>query len=636
MRLRAAILVMGIAGGISGLRAAEDGYVAAGACQGCHPQIYRTYLQTGMGRSFGKLESAAPVENWDQKNTFYHAASDRYYAVFRRGGKHYLRRHQIGYGGTEANIVEKQIDYVIGSGNHARSYVHRTKDGRLLELPLSWYAAEGGYWAMSPGFDRPDHPDFRREISQNCLFCHNGYPAVAGGGMAEGIDCQRCHGPGREHVNTAAAGGQPDAIRASIVNPARLGAERQMEVCMQCHLQTTSRPLPHALRRYDRTVFSYRPGEPLGDYMIHFDHARGGPYNEKFEVNGGAYRFRKSQCYLQSKGRMTCTTCHDPHHVLRGEAAQNHYQQVCLSCHSIRLAKFGPGEHPSGAQGCTGCHMPRRRTEDAIHVVMTDHRIQRQRPAGDLLAPRKEIQNIQESAYSGDVELYYPPDLLDTPENRLYLALAQVKDLVNLKGGIPRLEKAIAGRQPTQAEFYFDLAEAYRKSGQHDRAIEFYTQAIRRKRDFIKAHNYLGEVLLRKGETHQAIALLENALKAAPRDTDLLTTLAVAYGQTGKVKDSVRLLTVAVEINPDLPLAWLNLGVSLEQEGRNGAAATAYRNAIRRQPDFARAHNHLANLLASQGDLRQAAYHYRKALEGSDQAAREAARSALEKMPPAR
>ena len=40
---------------------------------------------------------------------------------------------------------------MLGSGNHARSYLHRTARGTLVELPLGWYSEKGGYWAMSPG-----------------------------------------------------------------------------------------------------------------------------------------------------------------------------------------------------------------------------------------------------------------------------------------------------------------------------------------------------------------------------------------------------------------------------------------------------------------------------------------------------
>ena len=54
------------------------------------------------------------------------------------------RRHQVGPGGAEVNVLEAAADYVIGSGNHARTFVHRAADGRLMQMPLSWYAERGG------------------------------------------------------------------------------------------------------------------------------------------------------------------------------------------------------------------------------------------------------------------------------------------------------------------------------------------------------------------------------------------------------------------------------------------------------------------------------------------------------------
>ena len=64
------------------------------------------------------------------------------------------------------NVDEKRIDLVVGSGNHARTYLHRTSEGKLTELPVSWYSEKGGYWAMSPGCDRSDPEDLTRSFPQ--------------------------------------------------------------------------------------------------------------------------------------------------------------------------------------------------------------------------------------------------------------------------------------------------------------------------------------------------------------------------------------------------------------------------------------------------------------------------------------
>ena len=56
---------------------------------------------------------------------------------------------------------------------------------------------------------------------------------------------------------------------------------------------------------------------------------------------------------------------------------------MCLGCHRASLDKrvaldklVGLSRHTASAD-CIGCHMPKRRTDDAVHVVMTDHWIQR-------------------------------------------------------------------------------------------------------------------------------------------------------------------------------------------------------------------------------------------------------------------
>ena len=148
-------------------------YADAASCSTCHEDIARTYSLTGMGRAFSKVVSS----EFPTPNRVYHKASDRYYTMVERDGRFYQRRHQIGFGGQETNAFELEAHFVVGSGNHARTFLHRTADGRLLQLPVSWYAERGGYWAMSPGYDKPAHLDFRRVIDAGCMSCHNGYPA---------------------------------------------------------------------------------------------------------------------------------------------------------------------------------------------------------------------------------------------------------------------------------------------------------------------------------------------------------------------------------------------------------------------------------------------------------------------------
>lgn len=599
------------------LETADSGYVNSTICGACHQEILRSYRLTGMGRSLYRPSPENLVEDYKIHNQFYSQTSDRYYTMLERNGKLYQRRHQIGFDGKETNIAEKDIDFVVGSGNHARSYLHRNPDGTLIQLPVSWYTEQGGYWAMSPGYDRPTQPDFRRTLTDECLFCHSSYPnqsANATGGepvldnrIPEGIDCQRCHGPGRAHVRAAGSGkSTPEAIRRAILNPARLNRDRQLETCMQCHLETTSRELPHAIRRYDRGPFSYRPGEPLGDYFVAFDQAPVSGRDDRFEIAHAAYRLRKSACFQASQ--MTCTTCHDPHQQTSGQEAVRQYVAACRTCHAAAHAS----NMPVGAN-CVNCHMPKRRTEDAVHVVMTDHYIQR-RPGRDSLAPLREQNFAKYDTYRGEVVLYYPPQLPETPDNQLYLDVAQVRDGADLAAGIPRLQRDLEKYKPGRAEFYFELAEAYSKSGDQAGAIHWYDEALNRRPDFRPALEQLGVALIASGNLPRAAETLEKAVAGPAPGAAALTNLGVAYLKQGKLEPAEHVLHRALGVNPDAPEALNLIGLLSAQNGNRAAAEASYRQAISIQPDFAEAHYNLANLLAAMGRYPEAQFHFEKAI----------------------
>jgi len=525
--------------------AAESGYVDPVACQPCHSRIFESYRKTGMGRSFAKAGSPPTLAE------YFHPASKRFYSVVQRAGQTYLRRVEMG----STNVVEKRIDYVIGSGNHSQTFVHRDPRGKLIELPVSWYAEKAGYWSMSPGYDRPDHSDFRREVSDSCLFCHNAYPSEANGGVAIGIDCQRCHGPGESHVKR----------NGRMVDPRKLTPDRQMEICLQCHLESAGRSMPDAIRRFGRGPFSYRPGEPLGDFQIYFAFTK--PSDERITVNNSAYGLMKSKCFVESAGKLKCTTCHDPH------GTETNYTAVCRSCHKT--------QHEASMQNCTGCHMQKRRTEDAVHVIMTDHFIRRVPLQGDLLAPVQE----RHDRLSGSVQLLYPRDAKDSV---LYLAMAE--------GNAGAIEQAIRVTRPAQGEPYFALGEAYRKSGNDTGAITAYKQAIAHAADDPRPYTALSGLLLAQGDAEGAIRLLQPATKRMPQDTSLLNSLAVLYASQQRFQDALDVLSEAVRLNPDESLTWLNLGVSLEAKGDRQGAAAAYRQALILQPDFARAKEYFSRV----------------------------------------
>lgn len=586
-------------------------YVNAATCAGCHAAIAQTYRQTGMGRS---LTRPSPANT--STGSYFHQASESTFTVLERGGKFYQRREQKGFGGQAANVMEKEIHYVMGSGNVARTYLHRTAENKLIELPLSWYAEGGGTWAMSPGFDQAAHLGFRRAISNECMFCHNAYPAetaerrgeepVFGGELKEGIDCQRCHGPGSEHVRVAQrAGAKKEELQAAIVNPARLTGERQMEVCMQCHLETTSFPLPDALVRFGRGPFSFRPGEALGEFKVFFDHAPGAGREGKFEIVSAAYRLRQAACFLKSGGKMQCTTCHNPH----GGGERKKVNAACAGCHAAKLAA---GHFAK--EDCAGCHMPQRRTEDVVHAVVTDHLIQREKPTGNLLAALAERHEVGAKAYRGEVAPYYPRKMAQGGDDELLLAVAQVLQKSNLENGIGRLKAAVEKRQPARGEYWLLLADALRGAGRLDEALPHFEEAVKRDPGFVAARLQWGAALRQAKRGEKALEVLKEALARNPDRAIGWYELGMAQLEGGDRAQAMAAFEKALSLDPDMADAHNTMGGIWLAMGDTAKAEAAAREAIRIQPAFADAQNNLGSVLSIKGELAEACFHFEAAL----------------------
>jgi Flp pilus assembly protein TadD len=228
--------------------------------------------------------------------------------------------------------------------------------------------------------------------------------------------------------------------------------------------------------------------------------------------------------------------------------------------------------------------MQKRRTADAVHVIMTDHRIRRAPLPGNPLAPLPE----RHDRLDGKVTLLYPRDLPASPETELYLAMAQ--------GEPDALQQAMAKTNPTQSEPHLALAMALQKAGRAPEAIRAYRTLLQNFPDETRAYTALSRLMMEQGQTDQAIALLEPAASRLPNDPDVLNSLAVLYVTKQRFEDALQLLSRAVQHHPEDPVSWLNLGVSLEAKGDRAGASAAYQRTLQLDPASARAKAYIKRL----------------------------------------
>jgi predicted CXXCH cytochrome family protein len=292
--------------------------------------------------------------------------------VARRDGRLFHDESLLLEDASEFETASFPLAYRVGSGHFGRTYLCDAGDSLFVESPVTWYEPQQ-QWGMSPGYDRPIHQSFGRLVSGGCLFCHAGLVETSTASefrmqiVENSIGCERCHGPGRTHVEeqtgVRTAAGDLDN---SIVNPRNLSRKLSEAICQQCHLQGDIQ-----VKGTGVSFADYRPGLSLEKYQMQFRMQRGA---NEMTIVGHVEQLAESACYRQSPG-LTCTTCHDPHIAVLPAQKTGRYRSICTSCHGEQGCKLPLADRQEkSADDCSACHMPRAATE-VPHVAFTHHHI---------------------------------------------------------------------------------------------------------------------------------------------------------------------------------------------------------------------------------------------------------------------
>lgn len=181
------------------------------------------------------------------------------------------------------------------------------------------------------------------------------------------------------------------------------------------------------------------------------------------------------------------------------------------------------------------------------------------------------------------------------------------------------LEKVLT-ESPDDHETRFQLAYAYTRLEEHDKAIEGYRQVVEAKPDLIAARVNLSLLLMQNGNAQEALPHLQAVTQARPDDARFRLFLAQALLDARRFDDAVPAFERALELNASSADAALGLGQSLERIGRFTEAAQAYRKGAAVDPKIANMLLGLAQTLEERGDVDQALSLYREYLTANSDA----------------
>lgn len=545
-------------------------YVGSEACRDCHSEIWEKYQSHPMSYSMAQLEQATPIEDYT-KHPEFAPPGNRKYRVERtdQGVLH----HEIMVDSQGEVIYDQSvpITFTIGSGKRGRGYVIE-RDGLLFNSSISWYS-DTGTWGLSPNYQPESHMRFERRVTAGCLACHAGTPNFARGEsdrfkepafLEAAIGCEKCHGPGRQHVAFNKSG---DAGNDPIVNPGRLDMDRREAVCAQCHLRGETRIL-----RTGRTAYDFRPGERLEDNWIMFVKSDGPGITRSGRAATQAEHMVSSTCFQRSEGRMGCTSCHDPHSTPSATNKSDFYRQKCMTCHTDRGCSLPLPERQATPyqDHCAACHMPAISAENVLHRSIADHRILRKPATAE-----------DDAEPSESVIFQFAKTPIPEHEIRRARALKLVADAIELNN-------------------QQDLAKA---------ATPLLKELIEQAPNDLELYAALGNCALILDQPREAERLWSKVLQINPRHEPTVKALAVLYQDNFQLIPAERTLKQFVELNPWHGSYFGRLAGTLMGRGDTKNAIEAAERGLELNPHLWKLHEFLMDAYTQEGDRASAERH---------------------------
>lgn len=132
------------------------------------------------------------------------------------------------------------------------------------------------------------------------------------------------------------------------------------------------------------------------------------------------------------------------------------------------------------------------------------------------------------------------------------------------------------------------------KSGDYEAPQDVPTAS--RQSDIVKN---IGYILIAQGKTDEAIVAIKKARENDPKDLNLLLNEAQLYIQLKDMEKFGTLMEEAIQLDPENPTLFFNLGVVNQNEGKKEEAIGYYKKAIELDPEYGDAYMNLAVAILS-------------------------------------
>jgi tetratricopeptide (TPR) repeat protein len=473
-----------------------------------------------------------------------------------------------------------------------------------------------------------------------------------------GINCETCHGSAVEHNKIAKATpkGQP-LPELRIIRTKTMTKVQRNDLCSSCHAKASPltveyKPEERFYDHFDLVTLEdpdyYADGRDLGENYTLTSWSMSPCFRSgridcmHCHTSSGRYRFKKE------KFNSACMPCHenkvqDPtahtHHPAESEGSK------CISCHMpmTAFARMNRSDHsmlpPTPAatlvyqspNACNICHKDRDaewadkyvrqwRTRDYQAPVLKRAALvdaARKRDwtrLPEMLAYIKDPD--RDEIFAASLIRLIPPAQDQKTLSTLLTAARDTSPLVRgaavqALGLIPTAESLQALVEATGDDYRLvrvraaaGIAAFPRMSApaayqaQLRKASDEYLASLTARPDQWTSHYNLGNYQLNRGETKQAIASYEKALKFEPQAVMALVNLSIAYARMGENDKAEKSLQKALRQAPDNAAANFNWGLLKAEKNDPKTAEHYLKKAFRADPQMAPAAYNLCIITA--------------------------------------
>ncbi len=170
---------------------------------------------------------------------------------------------------------------------------------------------------------------------------------------------------------------------------------------------------------------------------------------------------------------------------------------------------------------------------------------------------------------------------------------------------IALLQEALAD-DPDNPSLYYQLGGRLEKNGRYDEAMQLYRTALSKGIESARLHSRIADLLVRNGDKDTAIGEYEKAAKINPADLDSQNNLATAYLEKGRLADAEKVFRWILSNDDSYAAAQNGMGLISIQKQDGNAARGYFERAVQLDPDLVEAYMNLGVLYEMAGDRARA------------------------------